>query len=710
VEFEHPIFLAGLLAAFIPLLVHLFDRRKARPLPFAAIEFVLRSRKRTASRLKLRRLILYALRTLLFVAIPLALAKPHRAVAGGTPAVPRGAAATAIVLDASLSMRANAGSVSRFQAAQQLSRDALSGLAPEEPVTVLVCKQPFSAPAAPSFDRAAARRLIDEAQATFAPADGSACLQAAASALAESPLEGKRIFFASDLTANSLRLDVPAPRLTGPRGELRPEVVLLDAAGGGPELPNAGITDLHIEPEPTLGARGYGFTFTVRNSSSRPLDDLAVQLKIAGKVVAKGALTVPARGTVQKTLSFRFSEGGVVRGEVELAHDALVEDDVRPFVLRVPREVRVLVVDGAPATPRFQDAAFFLEAALSAPGSPVHATTVDVDSFNAAPLAPGVDAVFLVDVPPLPPERVAELKALVEHGGGVLLAVGPNAIGPNGDADAFNAALGPLLPRPLRLLKTASERGTPGAEERAARFAAVLWSHPAFAVFGGDARDGLISARTYKYMLLEPGPVSFKTLASFDDGAPALVETDRGSGRILLDTSTLDRTWSDLAIRTAYLPLMQRLAAYLAGALDEHEVRSTRVGEPHPLDLKGWNGLSPAAILGPDGKPRALVAAQGELAPQVTGTDLPGLYTVVPPAAAATTLGGSLDFAVDPDPSESDLSRLDAQELVAHFGAGTRTVGGAPADPARSRAPAWTGLLVLAIAVFFFEGAVLAKP
>ena len=53
-EFEHPIFLAGLAAAFIPLLVHLFDRRKARPLPFAAIEFVLRSRKRTASRLKLR--------------------------------------------------------------------------------------------------------------------------------------------------------------------------------------------------------------------------------------------------------------------------------------------------------------------------------------------------------------------------------------------------------------------------------------------------------------------------------------------------------------------------------------------------------------------------------------------------------------------------------------------------------------------------------
>lgn len=709
-EFEHPLFLLGLLAALIPLLVHLFDRRKARPLPFAAIEFVLRSRKRTASRLKLRRIILYGLRTLLFVAVPLALAKPHRAVAGGAAPRVRGAAATAIVLDASLSMRAHEGNTTRFQLAQGLAREALAGLSPEEPVTVLVCKQPFAPPAVPSFDRAAARRLIDEAQVTFAPADGSGCLQAAASALAESPLPGKRIFFASDLTAGSLRLDVPAPRIAGPAGEVRPEVVLLDAAQGRPELPNAAITDLRIEPEPTLGARGDAFTFTVRNAASTPREDLAVALKIEGKVVAKGSLVIPARGAVQKTLAYRFVEGGVVHGQVELAHDALAEDDVRAFVLRVPREIRVLVVDGAPAMPRFQDAAFFLEAALTAPGSPVHATTVDVDTFVAAPLPPGLDAVMLVDVPPLPPERVAELKALVERGGGVLLALGPNAVGPNGDADAFNAAMAPLLPRPLRLVKTASERGTPGAEERAARFAQVLWSHPAFAIFGGDAREGLTSARTYKYYLLEPGPSAFRTLASFDDGAPALIEAVRGTGKILLDTSTLDRTWSDLAVRTAYLPLMQRLAGYLAGGLDEREAKTTRVGQPHPLELKDWNGLFPAAVLGPDGKPRPLLPPQGDTPAQVAATDQPGLYTVVPPPGAPPALAGSLDFAVDLDPAESDLSRLESAELTAHFGAETRTLAGKAAEAPRSRAPVWTALLVLAVAIFLFEGAVLSKP
>ena len=51
--FGQPWLLLGAMAALIPLAVHLFDRRKPRPHPFAAIAFVLRSQRRTASRLKL---------------------------------------------------------------------------------------------------------------------------------------------------------------------------------------------------------------------------------------------------------------------------------------------------------------------------------------------------------------------------------------------------------------------------------------------------------------------------------------------------------------------------------------------------------------------------------------------------------------------------------------------------------------------------------
>ena len=60
--FAHPLMLLGMLSAAIPLLVHLFDRRRPRVVPFGALSFVLKSEKRTASRLKLKRLLLYLLR------------------------------------------------------------------------------------------------------------------------------------------------------------------------------------------------------------------------------------------------------------------------------------------------------------------------------------------------------------------------------------------------------------------------------------------------------------------------------------------------------------------------------------------------------------------------------------------------------------------------------------------------------------------------
>ena len=55
--FANPLLLWGLLAAAIPLVVHLFFRRRPRPVAFPALDFVLRARRQTERRLRLRRLL-----------------------------------------------------------------------------------------------------------------------------------------------------------------------------------------------------------------------------------------------------------------------------------------------------------------------------------------------------------------------------------------------------------------------------------------------------------------------------------------------------------------------------------------------------------------------------------------------------------------------------------------------------------------------------
>src|SRR5262249_29351987 len=163
VTFAHPWMLLGALAAFIPLLIHLFDRRRPRPHPFGAIAFVLRSQRQTASRLKLKRLLLYLLRTLILLALPVALARPEMRRERGAAISTRGPAATSIILDASFSMQFRDGTT-LFERGRQLAREALRDLRPDEPGNVLLCTQAAMPPSPPSFDRARQRNIVDEAK------------------------------------------------------------------------------------------------------------------------------------------------------------------------------------------------------------------------------------------------------------------------------------------------------------------------------------------------------------------------------------------------------------------------------------------------------------------------------------------------------------------------------------------------------------------
>ena len=56
-----------------------------------------------------------------------------------------------------------------------------------------------------------------------------------------------------------------------------------------------------------------------------------------------------------------------------------------------------------------------------------------------------------------------------------------------------------------------------------------------------------------------------RVLARFDDGAAALVERRLGAGRVLAWPTSLDGSWSDLALKPVFLPFVRQAATFLAG-------------------------------------------------------------------------------------------------------------------------------------------------
>jgi len=710
--FVNPLLVWGALAAAVPIAIHLFFRRRPRPTPFPAIDFILRARRETERRLRLRKVLLFAARTLLLAAVALALARPRLETPGAAAAAaPRGPSATVIVLDASGSMRYRLDGRPLFERARADALGALQALSAEEPATAVICGSapPFAEP--PSFDRAAVRRVLERAEAEAAHADLGACVNAAARALSTPEAQGaagKRIVIATDLAASAWRLDVPPAAIETPQGRARPDVAVLDAARGAP-LPNAAVLGLEAEPDPAAGPRGYRITAQLANHGKEPLVDVPLQLVVgAGKearTVIRAFANVPAGGAAKKQLSYAFPAGGPAALSVALPQDALREDDARSLALVVPRTVKVLVVDGAPSPVRFRDEATFVESALASAASPVRPTLVDAEALQAQDLA-AFDVVFLLNVRS-PAAKAGDLTRFVEQGGGLFVALGDQV-----DPEEWTKDMGPLLPMPLHVVKTAAERGASGA--RAARFGDVDFDHPALSVFGGDAREGLLGVRTFRYVLAKPaarGPAP-RILATFDDGAPALVEGRRGKGRVLLFTSSADRDWTDWPIRTSFLPAMQRFAGWLAGGLDDRRDAPTAIGTARAVRLEEGEAL--AALVGPDGRERRTSELEREGLREVRGgfevvPREPGLWQVKVRAGGQERLAPRLAFAVAPDPRESDTRRLEPAELTAWFGgAAHATVEGEARASRGEEVPLWSILLVMGVALFLVEGLLLA--
>ena len=169
-----------------------------------------------------------------------------------------------------------------------------------------------------------------------------------------------------------------------------------------------------------------------------------------------------------------------------------------------------------------------------------------------------------------------------------------------------------------------------------------------------------------------PGP---RSLARYDDGAAALVERRVGSGRVMVWTSTLDLDWNDLALKPVFLPFVHRMATRLASYIERPAW--VTVGEVLEPDAQAGDAPAPRrtaapgrVVLTPSGQ-RVTLDGEG---PDVLEVDEAGFYEL---RAQGRDAEAPLTVASNVDLSESDLSVMDPQELVA--GAIGRAGGAAPA-------------------------------
>jgi len=91
------------------------------------------------------------------------------------------------------------------------------------------------------------------------------------------------------------------------------------------------------------------------------------------------------------------------------------------------------------------------------------------------------------------------------------------------------------------------------------------YSHSVFEVFQAPRSGDFTSAHIFRYRsFMATPPPAGRVLARYDDGAVALAERRTGAGRVIVWTSTLDDSWTDLAKEADIPPLVHQLVRYLA--------------------------------------------------------------------------------------------------------------------------------------------------
>ena len=640
-NFLNPLFLFGLGAAAIPVLIHLFTRRKPREVRFPSLDFLAEVNQSEIRRLRIKQWLLLLLRTLAVALLALAMSRPS--LQGGA----RGgnAASTLVALvDVSGSMGApDADGRPLTATARRVVESLLATLGPADELLLVPydrTPRPLSdAPLAESGRlRAAAQALAPSASAT----DHRAALELAARALQNSRALNRELFWVSDFQRTGFDergLQLPPGPWTTSRVYLVPVEprsranAALTSAALAPAADARQTPALEVEAvsyDAVAGSRAQDFALEAREIAA-PGGAGGAGTSEGSNSLGRGFVSLGARGEGRALVPLaRLPEAG---GEVLLPDDALGLDNRRVFAAGRAGTLRVIVrEDGAPSP---------LRLALEA-GSPASGLTVRaLDASQLAQGAGDADLVVIGDVQHLGPTELQSVLDFHRAGGGLLLVPGARA-----ELTFWNDFL-----RQLGV-------GSLGAEDAAPAGAAwrLLRAVAGHAVLDGfPARPGepLTQARFARVHALRPR-AGARVLLRFDEAHAALVE----SPRVLALATPLDAARSDFALSGAFLPLVHQAALVLA--------RGTAAPSLTPGDV--WSAPASAEwrIEDETGRevPVRVEAGNGATRAVSAPLERTGLYR----AYAGGTLRAS--FAVNPDPREGDLTPLSEASLLAAFPAG----------------------------------------
>ena len=606
--FLNPLFLFGLAAGILPILIHRLTQRKAIQRKFSAVRLLLQSQRVTAKPQRLKHFLLLALRILAVLGLVFMMARPVFTRAG--LASLGGGVAKVIILDNSLSMGFREERGERYDLAKKAAKEALKGFEGQVAIipTVDVQGRQTTPKEVQWMKTEEALKELEGIPLSFGRGDTASALGLAYQRLRDLKTS-KQILILSDM----VRGDWEALDLSKLGVVSDADVTFLRIGGQGRD-PNFCIKSVSlIEGEAVVGAPAR-LEAVVSNLSEKSGTTL-IQLYLSGTKVDQKSIDLKTGEDGKVYFELFLEKPSWIDGEVRLSGDSLPSDDIFYFSLKVREKVKVLIVDGDPRTSLKASESYYLINALRPGGlesSPFLIRVITEAEVASVDLRP-YDAIFLLNTAKPYPSRLA---SFLESGKPVFIFLGDRA-----SPEEYNAFT--LLPWRIGELRDLGQK-----PERIAQI--DLSSEALHSLSRGS--ESLRNASFHRYFKIEGSTKNLLTLGNHD---PLLVEADIGKSKLFLFASSADLDWNDLPLKAAYLPMIQGLLKEAVSLTGNSLPVGLRVGEPFEEQVR------PVQISGPQGGP--------------------GIYQFSLPS-------GEVRRGVNPPFEESDLAKIAEGELQKKFG------------------------------------------
>ncbi|HLD35102.1 MAG TPA: BatA domain-containing protein, partial [Planctomycetota bacterium] len=517
-DFVNPLFAWLALAASIPLIIHLLNRRRYQQVRWAAMDFLLKALHKNRRRLQMESLILLLLRMLIVTILAFVLARPYLK---GSALFKEPDTHLVIAIDNSYSMGYRSGMSTLFEDAKKIASGLMEQLKPEKGdklSLITISSKPEILISESSYQMAQAKNKLANLGLADYATDISRTLALAQEILNKSKSSSKVLYLVTDnQRAGWNKINTFKESL----GAIPIKIIQVGPADAGNNL----ISRIYTDKSIVTARKPVTFYAEVKNYSifDTAPGAIKVNFSVQGQKYASSTVVIPRNNSVLVPFVHTFNEPGQYWAKIELDSDNLMLDDSRLYSVAVKEGISTLIINGEPSSEPSEDEILFLRSALSPSQpssgdsfSPYLIDTVTATEFiNADKLTPfplpygerigeggtGYDLVILANVEFLSDDKVEQLENYVRRGGGLLIFLGDRV-----NKTAYNESLykngAGLLPCQLGEIKgdpmSSIGGSASGGHNEVVRFGEIDFTHPALSFFS-SIKERFNTLAIYQY-------------------------------------------------------------------------------------------------------------------------------------------------------------------------------------------------------------------